>query len=462
MTSKRSTTGAYDLGMGDSSVRVEDAGDLRVRQAMIARPKSVSRDASVGEARILFENPKNRLLLVSTTTASTSGHVLREDVPESEPDEAPLLSHVRRDCPHDRARRQRRRRRCRWRATASTTGSWWSARTGGSRACSASTSATATSAWTCAGDGSPPQRADARRLPAARRVPASRRASRSCTRTAGGSPTASSRSAATGSRTRCATAGCSTAIASRCCRRTRRRSSRRTTRVPLAGGVLVAINTRLAPAEIDAHPAPLGRAHAARRPRARAAASSRSTCGGIDVVRVDDSGRAGRSLRAAARLRRARAARELARARGGADLDQLHLGHDRRAQGRRLHAPRRVPERARRGDRGRASRRDSAYLWTLPMFHCNGWCFPWAVTAVAGAPRDRARGRPGPRLGADRARGRDALQRRADGAHRRRRPPVGAPARAARDGARRPPRRPRRRCSRASRSSTSASSTSTG
>jgi fatty-acyl-CoA synthase len=26
---------------------------------------------------------------------------------------------------------------------------------------------------------------------------------------------------------------------------------------------------------------------------------------------------------------------------------------------------------------------DTAYLWTLPMFHCNGWCFPWAVTAVA-------------------------------------------------------------------------------
>ena len=25
----------------------------------------------------------------------------------------------------------------------------------------------------------------------------------------------------------------------------------------------------------------------------------------------------------------------------------------------------------------------SVYLWTLPMFHCNGWCFPWAVTAVA-------------------------------------------------------------------------------
>jgi fatty-acyl-CoA synthase len=24
------------------------------------------------------------------------------------------------------------------------------------------------------------------------------------------------------------------------------------------------------------------------------------------------------------------------------------------------------------------------YLWTLPMFHCNGWCFPWSLSAVAG------------------------------------------------------------------------------
>jgi fatty-acyl-CoA synthase len=28
--------------------------------------------------------------------------------------------------------------------------------------------------------------------------------------------------------------------------------------------------------------------------------------------------------------------------------------------------------------------RDTVYLWTLPLFHCNGWCFPWAVTAVGG------------------------------------------------------------------------------
>ncbi len=24
------------------------------------------------------------------------------------------------------------------------------------------------------------------------------------------------------------------------------------------------------------------------------------------------------------------------------------------------------------------------YLWTLPMFHCNGWCFPWSLAAIAG------------------------------------------------------------------------------
>ncbi|WP_025916777.1 acyl-CoA synthetase [Herminiimonas sp. CN] len=28
--------------------------------------------------------------------------------------------------------------------------------------------------------------------------------------------------------------------------------------------------------------------------------------------------------------------------------------------------------------------RHAVYLWTLPMFHCNGWCFPWTVAAQAG------------------------------------------------------------------------------
>ncbi len=26
----------------------------------------------------------------------------------------------------------------------------------------------------------------------------------------------------------------------------------------------------------------------------------------------------------------------------------------------------------------------AVYLWTLPMFHCNGWCFPWTMSAIIG------------------------------------------------------------------------------
>ena len=28
--------------------------------------------------------------------------------------------------------------------------------------------------------------------------------------------------------------------------------------------------------------------------------------------------------------------------------------------------------------------RHAVYLWTLPMFHCNGWCFAWTMAANAG------------------------------------------------------------------------------
>ncbi len=29
-------------------------------------------------------------------------------------------------------------------------------------------------------------------------------------------------------------------------------------------------------------------------------------------------------------------------------------------------------------------RKHPVYLWTLPMFHCNGWCFPWSISVAAG------------------------------------------------------------------------------
>ena len=62
------------------------------------------------------------------------------------------------------------------------------------------------------------------------------------------------------------------------------------------------------------------------------------------------------------------------------------------------------------------------YLWTLPMFHCNGWCFTWGVTSVAGTHVCLRRVDPGAGLGAA-GRGRHhALQRGADRADRRREP----------------------------------------
>jgi fatty-acyl-CoA synthase len=38
---------------------------------------------------------------------------------------------------------------------------------------------------------------------------------------------------------------------------------------------------------------------------------------------------------------------------------------------------------------------DSVYLWTLPMFHCNGWCCTWGVTAVGGTHLCLRRVEPG-------------------------------------------------------------------
>ena len=92
----------------------------------------------------------------------------------------------------------------------------------------------------------------------------------------------------------------------------------------------------------------------------------------------------------------------------------------------------------------------SVYLWTLPMFHCNGWCFTWAVTAVAGTPRLPAQGRSGAHLGAARGRGRHPLLRRADGARSALvNDPAARPLARAGDRRRWAARRPRRRCSRA-------------
>ncbi len=152
--------------------------------------------------------------------------------------------------------------------------------------------------------------------------------------------------------------------------------------VPAAGGVLVAINTRLGCARDPLHPRALGRTHAVRGRRARVAGrrsrprtsrssawtttarpptrtsscSRRAIPAGVPSPLLDEeepiaidytSGTTGRPKGVVYTFR-------------GAYLNALgevieaSLGHH------------------------------PVYLWTLPMFHCNGWCFPWAVTAASG------------------------------------------------------------------------------
>jgi fatty-acyl-CoA synthase len=56
----------------------------------------------------------------------------------------------------------------------------------------------------------------------------------------------------------------------------------------------------------------------------------------------------------------------------------------------------------------------AVYLWTLPMFHCNGWCFPWTVAARAGVNVCLRRVEAQAIFDAIRSARRHALLRRAD------------------------------------------------
>ena len=120
--------------------------------------------------------------------------------------------------------------------------------------------------------------------------------------------------------------------------------------VPGAGGVLVPLNTRLAAddyAYILGHAEPrVVVAHPTRREVLEQALARMEG----DAPRVIwDDGEYDALLAAAepAELRRPADERAL-------HLDQLHVGHDRAAEGRHDHAPRRVPARARRDRRGAA------------------------------------------------------------------------------------------------------------
>ena len=169
--------------------------------------------------------------------------------------------------------------------------------------------------------------------------------------------------------------------------------------VPAAGGILVAVNNRLSSAEVGYILQHSGARYLLVDTALEALAAPLDLAG-VTVIRCDAPASPG-PVRGVPGRRVAGAAGELAGARGGDDLGQLHLRDHGPAQGGAVHLPRRVPERAERGDRGRPGHRlglpvDAA---DVPL--------QWLVLPVGGhrrrgTPCDHARGGPRADLGVHR------------------------------------------------------------
>ena len=155
--------------------------------------------------------------------------------------------------------------------------------------------------------------------------------------------------------------------------------------VPQLGAVIVPINYRLVADDF---------VYLINHSGARSCASHSDYLDAVDSVRermttvehfvaLEGSRRWLARLRGDARRER-RPVRAPADRRGRPALDQLHQRHHFAPEGRDDHPPQRLGERVGTLAHIPMSPADR-YLWTLPMFHANGWTFTWIMTAAGAA-----------------------------------------------------------------------------
>ncbi len=156
--------------------------------------------------------------------------------------------------------------------------------------------------------------------------------------------------------------------------------------VPLAGAVLVALNVRLSAAElayIVTHSGARVLLHDAEFDALAAATVSELGAAAPRTVRVAPSGERGSGADYDTLLESAQPHEAAVADERGLLAINYTSGTTGRPKGVMYHhrgAYLQALAMALHGGLDNATR----YLWTLPMFHCNGWCFPWAVTAAGG------------------------------------------------------------------------------
>ena len=152
--------------------------------------------------------------------------------------------------------------------------------------------------------------------------------------------------------------------------------------VPAAGCVLVPINTRLNPEEIDYILKHSGSKMLFVDAELKKLVDPLDTSG-IDVVRIDDTGETGDPYEDYLAGGSAEAQPSVLEDEEEIICINYTSGTTGRSKGA-MYSHRGAYLNALGVTLAMEMNSRSVYLWILPMFHCDGWCFPWGVTAIAG------------------------------------------------------------------------------